>query len=238
MKKSLLSIVFTIVAITGFCQKHSSSIQGSSLSIGTSYVSPVRSQFDKYLNAIESTLGLTGSIKPTTNIGLNFAYVLRSGSSEIEAGAGLFTGLRKKSSNAAGTATVSCVNKNFDIHFGYNKYLGGPLFLGFDLAMFSNGGKLEEVGSPASVFESTPNSGNPFKGYAFVVRPKAGLFLPFKKDNYSGFKLTAFYDLGVTKYEFYKNDIYDIRLKGYTGETKSSYNGFGAIASIIVQISK
>jgi acyl-homoserine lactone acylase PvdQ len=106
------------------------------------------------------------------------------------------------------------------------------------LGVVSNNGKLEQVGAPTNIFEDAPSSSNPFKGYVFTLKPKAGLFFPFKGSGYSGFKLSAFYDLGLSKYQFYTNDIFNTRLKNYTGETKSSYNAFGVQASLIIAVNK
>ncbi len=237
--KQILAIIFSLmITVSGFSQKGKTNIQGNAFQIGACYLSPTRTQFDKYINTISTTLGLTGSFIPTTNAGGSFAFLMRTGKNEIEAGAGLAIGMRKKSSNAANTVTASLSNSTFDIHFGYNNYVGGPLFIGFDLGVVNNDGKLEQVGAPVNTFEDAPGSSNPFKGYVFILKPKAGLFFPFKGSGYSGLKLAAFYDLGLSKYQFYSNDIFNTRLKNYTGETKSSYAAFGVSASLVVSINK
>lgn len=238
MKKILLPVILALIVSDSFCQKHSASIEGKAFNIGIYYLSPTRSQFDAYINTISTTLGLTGSIKPTVNIGGSFAFSFRTGKNEIEAGGGLAFGMRNIKTNAGSSNTAALSNKTFDIHFGYNSFVGGPLFLGFDFGVINNGGKLEVVTNSSTLFESTPSSSNPFKGYVFNVKPKAGLFFPFSKKEYSGLKFTAFYDLGLTKYQFYTNDIFDSRLKNYTGETKSSYNAFGAQASLVIGLNK
>ncbi len=66
-----------------------------------------------------------------------------------------------------------------------------------------------------------------------MVKPKAGFFIPFTTEKYSGLKLTAFYTYGLTKYEFYKNDIFDKRLINYSGKTKSDYQDFGAMVAVV-----
>lgn len=238
MKQTLLIAFGLLITVSGFSQKGKSNIEANAFQIGAYYLSPTRTQFDKYINTISTTLGLSSSFTPTTNIGGSFAFLMRTGKNEIEAGAGLAIGMRKKSSNAANTVTASLSNSTFDIHFGYNNYVGGPLFIGFDLGVVNNNGKLEQVGAPVNTFEDAPSSSNPFKGYVFTLKPKAGLFFPFKGSGYSGFKLTAFYDLGLSKYQFYTNDIFDTRLKNYTGETKSSYNAFGVQVALVVGLDK
>jgi hypothetical protein len=66
----------------------------------------------------------------------------------------------------------------------------------------------------------------------FFARPKGGFFFPFKKDALSGFKLTAFYDMSISKYDFYNKDIFQNRIKNYKGETKSSFKALGVQATI------
>ncbi|MGG9962045.1 hypothetical protein [Ferruginibacter sp. SUN106] len=235
MKRIFLTGLLFLAAAVAFSQKSKkTSIEAKAFNIGAFYLNPSRAQFDKYINTISTTLGLANTIKPATNVGGSFAFSIRNNKNEFEVGGALAIGLRQKSSNAANTVTASLSTKTIDIHFGYCNYVGGPLFIGFDLGAVNNDGKLEQVGAPSNLFEATPGSSNPFKGYIFSVKPKAGLFFPFKSKGYSGFKLTAFYDLGISKYQFYTNDIFDIRLKNYTGETKSSYNAFGAQAAIVV----
>ena len=71
-----------------------------------------------------------------------------------------------------------------------------------------------------------------------MVKPKAGFFFAFKKGEFTGLRLNAFYDLGLTKYEFYKNYLFSTRLKDYTGETKTSYSGFGIDAVLVFSLDK
>lgn len=232
MKQTIVIAFGLLITVSAFSQKGKSKVNGNAFQIGAYYLSPTRTQFDKYINTISTTLGLSSSFTPTNNIGGSFAFLMRTGKNEIEAGAGLAIGMRKKSSNAANTVTASLSNNTFDIHFGYNNYVGGPLFIGLDLGVVNNGGKLEQVGAPVNIFEDAPSSSNPFKGYVFTLKPKAGIFFPFKGGEYSGLKLSAFYDFGLSKYQFYSNDIFNIRLKNYTGAVKSSYKGFGVQATI------
>ena len=56
----------------------------------------------------------------------------------------------------------------------------------------------------------------------------------FKKDKISGFKLSAFYDLSISKYDFYNKDIFPNRLKNYKGDAKSSYKGWGIQATLLL----
>ncbi len=231
MKKILFTLVFTSALLSATAQ-----ISGKGLNIGLTYSMPARTQFDKYMDAISSALGINQSLVAKKDIGLSAGFSFRTDGTEIEAGAGLMLGHKTKINSAGGSVSAALNTKTFDIHFGFNKYLAGPFFIGSDFGVIAKEGKFETVGME-SLFESTPSSSNPFKGYSFAVKPKAGFFFPFSKKEYSGIRVNAFYYLGLSKYEFYKNDIFPTRLKNYTGDTKSGFNAPGVQLSLIVSMS-
>jgi hypothetical protein len=229
MKKIICLLILMPSFLISFAQKSKkNTMEGNALHIGIIYAKPTRVEFEKYFSVVGDSLHLTASIIPKNTYGLAIAYTILNDKWEFEMGGGLTSGIKERSSNTSKTNTASLSTSTIDIHFGVSKYILGPLFIGFDLGAISNAGKFEVVESSGTLFESSPENHNPFKGYAFSVRPKAGFFFPFKAGTYSGIKLNAFYDYGISKYEFYKNDLFQTRLKNYTGTTKSSFNGFGA----------
>lgn len=234
MKKFISVFILMISFFLSFGQKSKkNTIEGSGFIIGVTYSKPTRTEFDKYIAVVGNSLNLTSSVIPKTAYGFSLAYTNRKGKNEFEAGGNLGFGLKTKSNNASSSNTASLSTSTIDIHFGFSNYVAGPLFIGFDLGATSNDGKFEISGTSLPLFEDTPESNNPFKGYILSVRPKAGFFLPFKPGKYSGIKLNVFYDYGLSKYEFYKNDIFQKRLKNYTGETKSSLKGFGVQLALV-----
>ncbi|MEI6087448.1 MAG: hypothetical protein WCR66_07675 [Bacteroidota bacterium] len=229
MKKIICLLIFMSSFFMSIAQKSKkNTMDGSALTIGVSYSMPTRMEFEKYFAVVGDSLHLTSSIIPQKTYGLSLAYSILNDKWEFEMGGGLSSGIKVSSSNALNTNSASLSTSTIDIHFGLAKYILGPLFIGFDLAAISNAGKFVVNENTGTLFEDSPESHNPFKGYAFSVRPKAGFFIPFRAGTYSGIKLNAFYDYGISKYEFYKNDIFQSRLKNYAGATKSSFNGFGA----------
>ena len=236
MKKIHLTALLFICSIIAFSQKKKTTIEGKALYFGVAYSKPVRTEFDKYMAVISDSLKLTNPLLVKNSYGIHAGFVSRTGKGEFEAGGSYVFGITAKSSNANNSTTATLSTNTFDIHFGYSQYIAGPLFIGFDLGVISNDGKFTTKGGNAALFEETPESNNPFKGYVFFARPKGGFFFPFKKDKLSGFKLNAFYDLSISKYDFYNKDIFPDRLKNYKGDTKSSFKGFGAQASLVLAI--
>lgn len=228
MKKVYLTGILFLCSTIVFCQKKKTTIEGKALYLGVAYSKPVRAEFDKYMTALSDSLKLTNPLLVKNSYGIHAGVIFRNGNGEFEAGGSYAFGITAKSSNTNNSTSATLATNTFDIHFGYSQYIAGPLFIGFDLGVISNDGKFTAKGSNASIFEETPESHNPFKGYVFFARPKAGFFFPFKKDNLSGFKLSAFYDISISKYDFYNKDIFPDRLKNYKGDTKSSFKGFGA----------
>lgn len=228
MKKIYLAALLFLCSIIAFSQKKNTAIEGKAFYLGAAYSKPVRAEFDKYMAALSDSLKLTNPLLVKNSYGIHAGIIIRNGNGEFEAGGSYAFGITAKSSNTNNSTTATLSVNTFDIHFGYSQYVAGPLFIGFDLGVISNDGKFTVKGGNAALFEETPESHNPFKGYVFFLRPKAGFFFPFKKDKLSGLKLNAVYDLGITKYDFYNKDIFPERLKNYKGDTKSSFKGFGA----------
>lgn len=233
MKKTLFVLVITLSCFDIHAQK----LSGKGLNFGVVYAQPGRSQFDTYMATISHALAIDQSLVAKQDIGIAAGFSFRSDQTEFEAGAGLMLGHKTKINNTAGSVSAALNTKTFDIHFGFSKYLAGPFFIGSDFGVIANEGKFETVGME-SLFESTPSSSNPFKGYSFNIKPKAGFFFPFKKNEYTGLRLNAFYNLGLSKYEFYKNDIFPTRLKNYTGDTKSGYHAPGIQATLVFSMDK
>jgi hypothetical protein len=232
MKKICFTVLLLISITITFGQKKKTVIEGKALYLGVAYSKPVRTEFDKYMAVISDSLKLINPLLVKSSFGLHGGVIFRNGKGEFEAGGSYSFGITAKSSNTTNSTTATLATNTFDLHFGYNQYIAGPLFIGVDLGVISNDGKFTVKGSNAAIFETTPESHNPFKGYVFFARPKGGFFFPFKKDALSGLKLTAFYDMSISKYDFYNKDILPNRLKNYTGAVKSSYKGLGVQATI------
>ena len=233
MKRIFLIQILLCITLVSFSQKSKNAIEAKALYFSATCSRPVRTEFDKYMNVIGDSLKLTNMLTAKNGYGIGAGFIIRTNKSEIEAGGGIVFGESIKGNNSSSNNTATLKTQTFDIHFGYSNYIAGPFFIGVDFGVISNNGKFTVSGSSTSLFESTPESNNPFKGYVFSVKPKAGFFFPFKKDKLSGFKLNAFYDAGLTKYDFYNKDIFSTRLKNYKGDTKSSFKGFGVQAGII-----
>jgi hypothetical protein len=236
MKKLFVLTVLLMAYFISFSQKGKGAIEGKGLYFGLSYSKSTRTEFDKYMTVISDSLKLTNPLVAKNGYGLNLGFIIRNNKGEFEAGGSYVFGTAAKSNNSNNSTTASLSTNTFDIHFGYSVYIAGPLFIGLDLGAISNDGKITITGGNASLFEPTPESHNPFKGYVFFARPKGGFFFPFKKDKVSGFKLSAFYDMSISKYDFYNKDIFSMRLKNYKGDTKTSFKGLGIQASLVLAL--
>ncbi|MFT3845944.1 MAG: hypothetical protein QM725_12890 [Lacibacter sp.] len=227
MKKMLL-LLTACITLAGVSAQKKKNISGSAMYAGVSYSMPHRPGFEKYIAVVSDSLHLSSSLNTTKSIGFHAGYLGRNGNNEIEAGIALFKSFKIEETSTTNSAVSSLTGTNIDVHFGYNHYTG-PLLLGFDLGVINNSAKLNMGGiSNTNAFEASPESSNPFKGYSFFLRPKAGFFFPFKEaEGNTGIRLNAYYDLGFTKYNFYDNDLINKRLKNYTGEKKSGYNSLG-----------
>jgi len=236
MKKLFAASVLLMTYFISFSQKGKDAIEGKGLYFGLSYSKPTRTEFDKYMSVISDSLKLTSPLVVKNGYGISMGIIFRHNKGEFEAGGSYVFGIAAKSNNSNSSTTAALSTNTFDLHFGYNQFIAGPLFIGLDLGVISNDGKLTITGGNASLFESTPESHNPFKGYVFFARPKGGFFFPFKKDKLTGFRLSASYDMSISKYDFYNKDIFANRLKNYKGDTKTSFKGAVIQASLVLAL--
>lgn len=236
-KRYILAVLFFLSAFASQAQKNRKPVTGKALLINLSYNKPAWNGFDKYLGTIRSVLGLQGDFQPELTPGLGGGIVFRGAKAEFEASGAYYMGVRNEASNANKTVTAAMSTSSFDLHFGVNRYIGPSFFIGCGAGLINNGGKLDVEGAPAGVIESTPDKSNPFKGYSWSLKPAAGFFFKMgDNDNYTGIRLSAYYDLGFSKYEFYNNDIFNNRLANYTGSGKSSFANLGFQLGIVIAL--
>lgn len=234
-KRIILFFILSLSVIAVPAQKNRKPVTGKAMLFSFSYNKPVRKEFDTYLRSLQTALGLQGDIRPELNPGVGAGFLARGKKAEFEGAGAYYMGIRNEISNPAKTVNAALSTRTFDIHFGVNRYLGRSFYLGCGLGLINNGGQLDVEGAPVGTIESTPEKSNPFKGYSWSLKPAAGFFFPIgDNDVYSGLRLSAYYDFGFSSYEFYKNDIFNNRLAGYSGAHKSSFTNLGIQLGIVI----
>ncbi len=201
--------------------------QYAGIGFGAVYEKVKAGNNEKYLAEISNRVHAANPIVLSEPVGVAFYFTSKPGTKgELEAG----ISLRQKSITLRSDSGLylKLRNRYVGLHFGGNYYPTRWLFVGgqFVVNNFSGIVKYENPKSD-SLFEFTPDDINIFKGYFVGIRPQAGFSIPFTAINGrldTGLRLLAYYDLGLSRYNFYGS--YD-KIMDYTGEKKTICSGYG-----------
>jgi len=217
---TLLVLFYTIFTSTIFAQF-------KSLNVGPVYSNHSRSELDKYVDFFTAATGLP-AMAMANAYGVSFSVSSGNGSIQGIFGGSYTYGLN---STVSSDKLKSLVLKqgNFNLNFGLDKYIVPWFFVGgqFLVTSFSGKTKYKNTGDPSpsdTLIGNTGDNSNIFLGYGIGIRGETGFYIPFKTED-SGVKIQGYYDLGLSKYNFY--DSFDKVITSYTGDKKTMGNAFG-----------
>lgn len=221
MKKSLLVGVIVVLVIK------STNGQSSGLALGGFYENITSPGHQKYLDTLSTILSLNKAIDVSGAGGMTIYYTSKSGpKNEVEAGISI---LAKNFAfqNDSGL-TLEIKNRLSGLHFGINYYPTRWIVAGAQFKVTNFSGRVKYTNAANdTLFEATPDNINFMIGYSVGLRPQAGFCIPFTPTNSNkdyGMRILAFYDLGLSRYNFY--DAYD-KIMPYTGNKKTFTSGYG-----------
>jgi hypothetical protein len=237
MKHSILIFSLSLPTII-FSQGVTYSVsEGSALGVSVGYEKQQHETLDGYFHAVSDSLQLTSPIQIHSGIPFGFEYVGHGGVAEFEGGMEfLFTSDIQASASGG---TVKFTNNRIGVKAGCNIFPIRFAFAGFSIMAHANTGKILATSTDTvlqnmfnTAIEDQPGElSNPFTGYSFTLRLQAGVNIPISKEKYSVIRLTPFYDLGLSEYNFY--NAFDQRLKNYAGEENTKVKGAGVRLSIL-----
>jgi hypothetical protein len=203
--------------------------QNSFLGIGAIYSNHSRKGLDNYMNYAMKELDLPQSSFPDT-YGISVGYSVKNNSSEFIFGGSYSVGKNVVESSDK-SRIVSFKQNVFNLNLGVDKYLVPWYFIGgqFLVSSFTGTFKYDNSGTPLpadSNIDFTEDSFNFLKGYSVGLRGETGFFVPVG-DNGSGLRLSGYYDLGLSKYNYYES--FDKVLTTYTGDKKTKENTWGIV---------
>jgi len=224
---SPLNMKNTLFPILIFLLTSGVTAQTKLLTVGVIYGNHTRKELDTYINYFTRSTNLPDILIANT-YGAEFAFSVRNNNTE-----GIFGGSYSRGFNSAFSEdklqSIKLKQGIFNLHAGLDQYLVPCFFLGgqFLLSNFSGSVKYENSGYPVpadTLIENTGDNMNIFLGYNFSLRAESGFFIPVKKEE-SGIKILGYYDLGISKYNFY--DSFDKVITSYDGDKKTKGNSFG-----------
>lgn len=230
-KNSLLLSLLLVLVLNSFAQS-------TSFGVGAIYQNHTRPELDNYISYFLKAVDLPEFTIPTT-YGADFYIGTKNKHTEYMFG-GSFSMGSNGSISADNSRVVKLSQSIFDLHMGFDQYLTSWFFVGgqFTVSSFSGKNKYKNSGSPLAadtLIDFTPDSWNIFQGYSVGIRGESGFFVPFKKAG-SGIKLLGYYQLGLSKFNYF--DSFDKVLTTYPGEKKTKGNTIGVELLYLFPISQ
>lgn len=222
MKKSnsLVLLIFLALVSNSFAQK-------TILGFGATYGNHTRLELDTYIKYFVNATELPELLIPNT-YGADIYIGTKTKHTEY-----VFGGAYSKGFNSAfsldKSRSIRLSQNIFDLHMGFDRYLTSWFFVGaqFTVSSFSGKNKYENSGTPIpadSLMDFSDDSFNIFRGYSIGVRGESGFFIPFN-DAGAGLKLLGYYNLGLSKFDYYNS--FDRVIKSYPGTQKTKGNTIG-----------
>lgn len=202
--------------------------QTRAFTVGIVYGNNSRQDLDNYIDYFTNAVGLP-SMPITNSYGVGAAFSTRTKNTEAIFGCSLAKGGFNKKLSSDKSRSLLLKQSNFNFNLGVDQYIVPWFFVGgqFLVTNFSGTAKYENTGDPIpadTLIETTGDHSNIFLGYGVGVRGESGFFIPLKKEG-SGIKILGYYDLGLSKFNFY--DSFDKVITSYSGNKKTKGNTFG-----------
>lgn len=218
------SLTFLVIAIIG----STSVAQTKSLAFGIIYTNYTRTNLDSYVDFFTQSVEIP-DMEIANAYGIEFIYSSRNKNTEGIFGGSCTLGGFNRTVSTDNSRSLALKQSNFSIHFGVDQYILPWFFVGgqFLVTGFSGRAKYENTGSfiPAdTLIDFTEDNLNFLVGYGLGLRAETGFYVPLKNEG-SGIKIMGYYDLGITKFDFYNS--FDKVITSYTGDKKTKGKAFG-----------
>ena len=201
--------------------------QYSGLALGGFYENITSPGHQKYLDTISTNLSLNKAIDVSGAGGMTIYYTSKSGpKNEVEAGISILAKNFAFQNDSGLTLVIK--NRLAGLHFGINYYPTRWLVAGAQFKVSNFSGRVNYT-NPANdtLFQFTPDNINFMIGYSVGIRPQVGFSIPFTPTNSNkdyGMRILGFYDLGLSRYNYY--DSYD-KIMPFAGNKKTFTSGYG-----------
>ncbi len=226
-KNSLLLSLLLVFVSNSFAQS-------ASVGVGVIYQNHTRPELDNYISYFLKAVDLPEFTIPNT-YGVDFYIGKKEKHTEY-----MFGGAYSMGSNGSisedNSRVVKLSQSIFDLHMGFDQYLTSWFFVGgqFTVSSFSGKNKYKNTGTPTaadSLIDFSDDSFNIFRGYSVGVRGESGFFIPVNKEG-SGIKILGYYQLGLSKFDFYNS--FDKVLKSYPGDLKTRDQSIGIQLLVLI----
>jgi hypothetical protein len=235
MKKILCILLFFLITHHSM-KAQSYSTDGIYLNISLLATQPYRPTMDKYIAAISDTLGLDPGLKAQRGFGAGMSVSFHHEKTEFELG-----GFAAKSSYRSSMPSIDPATKiscsDIELHMGLNYFPVNWIIIGAHFAAVAEQNNTLKNFNSNYITQAEDNTDlNIFKGYSVGIKAIAGLNIPILSDGDGFVRITPFYQLGLSRYNYYK--LFDNVLTNYTGERKTTISQAGILVGIVLALKK
>ncbi|NVO21322.1 MAG: hypothetical protein HXX13_16595 [Bacteroidetes bacterium] len=231
MKRTITLFLGVLLGISGAIAQDA---DGAFINFSLMGVKANRPNMDAYVKVLSDTLNLDPALKPNNGYGLNAAFITRKNKFEFELGGYVTKTHYTTSMDLSGDIPIIKCG-DIEIHMGANYLPVNWLIFGAHLLLNAEQNNQLKNANSASVTSPESNVDlNIFRGYSFGVKAIAGLNIPLSKKGNNFIRITPFYQLGISKYNYYK--AFDNYLANYSGDKKTRISQTGILVGLVFKI--
>lgn len=224
LKITSLCFIISILELMNFSTGNAQSVSdmdGGYLQIGINYIKQSKPGLANYLTEFSDSLNFPKTFSIDKGYGLSLGFINHHNAFEFAAGGDLLWGHHYQ--NIGDTISGTVATTDINLNFGANVFPVRWFFIGGNLSICNSTEKYKAGNQTSNVMLETQGDGfsNIFNGYSIGVKGVAGFnFNVSKKGEYNTYlRLNAFYELGLTEFDFYKT--FEHRMKYYNGNRKT-----------------
>ena len=230
VKKLYIRILLLVIFIFSCRETNAqnvSDMNGGFFKLGINYFQPTKPGLANYLQDFSDSLQFPNAFTLEKGYGISLDFISHHNAFEFEAGGDVLWAhhFQNVGDTMSGTVTSNDINLNFGLNFLPVRWF----YIGLGLSICNSSEKYKAGDQATNVSLDSQGDGfsNIFNGYSIGLKGQAGFnFNVSKKGDYTTYlRLAAFYELGLTEFDFYKT--FENRLQYFQGDTKTklSYPG-------------
>ncbi len=225
MKKRQLTILILIascfIVFNSAKGQSKSDLNGSFFQIGINYFMPSKPGLANYLIEFSDSLNFASPFSLSRGQGITLGFTNHKNSFEFNASGDLMWSHDYQ--NAGDTIAGTIATTDINLNFGANFFPVRWLFVGGNLSICNGSEKYKAGNQSSTVLLESQGDGfsNIFNGYSIGAKAQAGFNINVSRKNEFNtyLRLFAFYEYGLTAYDFYKT--FEHRMKNYSGNKKT-----------------
>ena len=235
---TVLMVIFNELLFSMDAKSQSNSdMNGGFFQIGINYFQPTKPGLAGYLKDFSDSLHFSRTFSFDKGYGITMGFISHQNAFEFSAGGDLMW--QHDYQNMGDTLSGSVNTTDINLNFGLNFLPVRWFFIGGNFSICNGSEKYKSGNGATNVVLESQGDGfsNIFNGYSIGIKAQAGFNVNVSKnDEYNTYlRLSAFYEAGLTEYNFYKT--FENRIKNFSGNRKTKLTYPGISLSLLFRAS-